>query len=414
MKNFFNSSVLCKRLMLIAFIAPFMLLWGEVFTGILFPQNLDSKMNIYAPDPVIGFTYKPHAITYEKGREYSALYQINSLGLRDREYGPKEDGIFRVLLLGDSFTASHGLSIEESLPRQLERALQLLADLEGMSVSLQVVNGAAGGYSPYNYWKAYHRWAPILEPDVVVVALSPDDYDSSNAGLQYFIEDGATMAVFRGSRQLKKKSGVSFIRKLRKWLSYNSQFYILLRNYLYYNDLVGRVSLWLTARDKARVNQLKQFMVPQPESMSESWEKSFYYLEKLHKATTADNVTMIVIPIPLKIEIDAKEFQRALSASGLNREQTDINQPLKQVSTFSNARNIPLLDPRPSLRKRHVEVPCYFVYDGHWNAEGVRFAADELAQQWRESGLSPWEKGYRELQKGNTQIHAHRRAANEP
>jgi hypothetical protein len=359
-------------------------------------------MDIFASDPVIGFTYQPHAETHEKGREYNALYEINNLGLRDREYGPKGCGVFRVLLLGDSFSVSHGLAIEESLSRQLERSLRALADLDKILLSIEVVNGAAGGYSPYNYWKAYLRWAPVLQPDVVVVGMSPDDYDSSNAGLHYVIEDGMTRAVFRGGEEPIKRGG-NLARKVRRWLSWNSQFYILLRNYLYYNDLVGNVSLWFTEKGEGGVKQLEQFVVPQPESMAEAWAQSFLYLEKLHEETVADNVPLILVPIPLKLEIVSEEYRLALSASGLTEEEADINQPLSQVSSFCNGRNIPLLDPRPALKARHPEDPCYFVYDGHWNAEGVRVATEYLGAEWRELGLPPWGESYPPSD-GNTKI----------
>jgi hypothetical protein len=383
-----NLMMLVKRLILMAVIAPFILLWGEVFTAVLFPQNLDSEMNIFASDPVIGYSYQPHALTYQTGREYNALYEINSLGLRDREYGPKKSGKFRVLLLGDSFSVSHGLPIEESLSRQMERALQSLSEQEGTSLLVEVVNGAVGGYSPYNYWKAYRKWAPLLEPDAVVVGLSPDDYDSSNAGLNYIIEDGVRTGSFREGEEPRKRGG-GLMRRLRKWLSWNSQFYILLRNYLYYNDFVGRVSLWILGKGEGPTNQLQQFMVPQPERMSRAWKESFAFLDKLHQEASRDNVSLIMVLIPLKLEIIYAEYQRVLSASGLKENEIEINQPSGQVSAFCEDRDIPCLDPRTVLKSRHAEVPCYFVYDGHWNAEGVRVAADYLALQWRNFGLCP-------------------------
>lgn len=382
---------LLKPLLLVLIISPFVLLWGELFTRTLLPQNVDSMMNIFEADAVIGFTYKPGAKAFEKGREYNALYQINSLGLRDREYGPKEEGVFRVLLVGDSFSASHGLPIEDSLSRQLERALQAAVDSEALPLKIEVINTAGGGYSPYNYWKAYRRWASVFKPDAVVVGLSPDDYDSINAGLNYLIEDGATLATYRDG-ETPQKGGGSLVRQLRKWLSWNSEFYILLRNFLYYNELVGRISMWITAKDEARINQLQQFIVPQPKSMTDDWAKSFSYLEKVHEETSADDVTLIVIPIPSKEEIDPTEFQRTLAASGLNQQQTDINQPLNQISTFCKSRNIPLFDPRPAIKARHREVPCYFVYDGHWVAEGIRVATASIAKQWRGLRLPPWDK----------------------
>jgi hypothetical protein len=365
------------------------LLWGELYTGILVPQNVDSKMNIYTADSVIGYTYTPKASTYEKGREYNALYEINSLGLRDREYGSKKQGVFRVLLLGDSFSVSHGLSIEDSLSRQMERELQKVADHDGMAVKFEVINAAAGGYSPYNYWKAYIRWASFFHPDAVIIGLSPDDYDSSNAGFIYLIEGGETLATYRNG-ETPQKSGGSLIRRLRKWLSWNSEFYILLRNFLYYNEIAGQISTWFAAKGKARINQLQQFITPQPESITLSWKSSFSYLDELHKATANDNVSLLMISIPLKDEIDYTQFHRTLAASGLSQSQTDINQPLSEISNYCKARKIPLFDPRPAIKARHLETPCYFVYDGHWIAEGIRVATDAVAKQWRDMHLPPW------------------------
>jgi hypothetical protein len=391
MLNILKKFSWLKRFSIMVIIAPFALLWGEGYTRIFVPQNVDSKMNIYEADSIIGYTYKPGATTYEKGREYNAIYRISSLGLRDREYGPKQEGIFRVLLLGDSFSVSHGLPIEDSLSRQLEEALQEVANIDGMPVKFEVINAAAGGYSPYNYWKAYHRWAPFFHPDVVIVGLSPDDYDSSTAGLNYLIEDGDTLATFRDGHK-PKKSRSNYVRHLRKWLSWNSEFYVLLRNFLYYNEMSGRVSMWFAAKGEDRINQLQQFVTPQPESISQSWKVSFSYMDKLHEATANDNVSLLMISIPLKEEIDHTQFQRTLAASGLNQSQTDINQTLNEISNYCNARNIPFFDPRPAIKARHMEVPCYFVYDGHWVAEGIRVATASIAKQWRDLRLPPWNK----------------------
>lgn len=384
-------SVWLKRLLLLAVLAPFALFWGEFFTIVLLPQNVDSRMNIFKSDPIVGFTYKPNAKTYEKGREYNALYQINSLGIRDREYGPKKDNTFRVLLMGDSFSVSHGLPIENSLSQQMERALQALVDSESMPAKIEVINAAHGGYSPYNYWKSYSRWAPVFNPDVVLVGLSPDDYDCSNEDSQYLIEDGAIMAFFKKG-QTPKIGGRSSIRKVRKWLSWNSEFYILMRNYLYYNDLVGRISLWMNAKGEEQSSQLQQYVVPQPESMKKAWEKTFSYLHKLRIDTATDGVTLIVVPIPPKLEIDPKEYHKVLMASGLKEGQIDRDQIFRQIEAFCKEDKIPVLDPRPALRERHAEIPCYFVYDGHWIAEGIRVSTNYIAQQWRDLELPPWDK----------------------
>ena len=325
----------------------------------------------------------------KRGREYYVQYKTNSVGLRDHEYGEKNDRVFRVLLLGDSFSVSHGLRIEDSLSKQLERALQDNVDSKKYHTKIEVINAAIGGYSPYNYWKAYQKWAPVFHPDAVVVGLSPDDYDCNNEYADYLIEAGETLAVFKKGQE-KQAGGGNLGKKVRKWLSGNSEFYILLRNYFYYNEFVGRVSLWVSARGKAEQSQLEPYKVPQSENMAKAWEKTFSYLRLLKKDTSADGVRLIVLPLPLKMEIITEEYHQALAASGMSPDKVDRDQVLKGILQFCKEANIMVLDPRTALRKRQGEVPCYFVYDGHWNTEGVRAATVSIARQWRDLHLPPW------------------------
>ena len=284
---------------------------------------------------------------------------------------------------------SHGMPIEDSLSRQLERSLQNIADQDGAAVKIEIINAARGGYSPYNYWKAYLRWKPILTPDIVIVVLSPDDYDSTNAYMHYVVENGDIVSMFKDGNK-PMAVGMSFVKKLRKWLSWNSEFYILLRNFLYYNDFIGQVNLWITARGHEENNQLQQFMVPQPENITKAWAKSLNYIKKLKKETDKDRLHLIVIPMPLKLEVDHEQYRQILGANSLTERQFDINQPLRQITEFCRQENITLLDPRTAIRKRHAETACYFVYDGHLIAEGIRVVAGSVALQWRDLQLPPW------------------------
>jgi hypothetical protein len=389
MRLFAYSHLWFKRLLMVLMVLPFGLLWAEVFTRVLVPQNVDAKMNIFASDPVIGFAYKPYAKTYEKGREYNALYQINSLGLRDREYGPKKEGIFRVLLLGDSFSVSHGLPIEDSFSRQMERALQQVADGAGMHLKFEVINAAAGGYSPYNYWKAYRKWASVFKPDTVIIGLSPDDYECDNENMSYLVEGGEILTLYRNGQEPVKQRGLSF-KKVRKWLSWNSEFYVLMRNFVFYNDFGGRLTLWKNPGGLENDTQLRLYLVSQPEYTKKVWSKAFSYLRRIQEETARDGVTLILIPVPLKMEIDSGQVQQLLATKGLQKEQIDINQPLKEILAFCKLEGIPTLDPRTAIRERQTAVPCYFTYDGHWNAEGIRVATASLARQWRDLALRPW------------------------
>jgi len=363
--------------------------WGEIFTRILLPQNVDAQMNIFETDELIGFIYKPHAMTYEKGREYNALYKINSIGLRDREYGHKKDGDFRILLLDDSFAVSHGIELEDSLSRQLEKAIQEIADKESISVRIQVINAACGGYSTFNYWKAYHRWAPLLNPDLVLVVFSPDDYDASNAYMKYVIVDGMTLDAFAPG-QKHSSHNVSRIKKLRKWLSWNSEFYILLRNYLYYNDFAGNLMIWLDSRGKIQNSQLEPFIFPESIGIINAWRESFTYLQYLDNDIRQDGLELIIMTVPLKLEIDDKYRKQILASNKIPDSQFDVERPLNQIKKFCEMNAISLLDPRDELQKKHKEKPCYFIYDGHWVTEGIRTASESAARQLSQLQILPF------------------------
>lgn len=165
-----------------------------------------------------------------------------------------------------------------------------------------------------------------------------------------------------------------------------------MRNFIYYNELAGRVSLWVNAKGEDQAGQLQQYIVPQPESMKKAWDKTFSYMRNLREETAADGAALIVLSIPLKVEIDPGEYQRTATASGLDQKHLDLTQPREVISAFCNQEGIPLLDPREALGKHHAETPCYFVYDGHWNAKGISVATASLAKQWRDLGLPPWDK----------------------
>jgi len=91
--------------------------------------------------------------------------RVSSQGLRDREYGPKREGEVRILMLGDSQTFGWGVTVEDSLPRQLERLLA--ARFPGKDMT--VVNGGVPGYGPWNAQALLEEVEPALRPDVVIL-----------------------------------------------------------------------------------------------------------------------------------------------------------------------------------------------------------------------------------------------------
>ena len=350
-------------------------------------------MDILKSDPVAGYIYEPLAKTFERGREYDVPFNINSLGLRDREYDLDAKGVFRVLLLGDSFSVGHGLTLENSLPKQLERALQTELEKENSNdgiIRVEVINAANGGYSPYNYWKGYIRWKPVFDPDIVLIGFFfGNDYKCEDEDIRFLIKDGQMLARYRkGETPRIPQKSVLFV--IRKWLAQNSEFYVLMRNFFYYNETIG----FFTRRQKAssgpQLEQLKPYLVPELEMEKKEAEKCLCYIRKLRDQAVRDRVPVVMLEIPVKFEIDRDYYKQIIQAYKLRPDQIDLNQPFKKLDDFCRPLGIPILDPRLALKKYHKDHRCYFQYDGHWNKRGVEIAAYSMVKQWKEYRLPPF------------------------
>ena len=104
-------------------------------------------------DDVLGYRYKPNAPYHVTANEgcpgWESEGQINSHGLRDYEYGyVKPEGTFRILALGDSFTAGVEHPLEYIWPKILEQRLNHRQD----GLRYEVINGGRGAASTsYEY-----------------------------------------------------------------------------------------------------------------------------------------------------------------------------------------------------------------------------------------------------------------------
>jgi lysophospholipase L1-like esterase len=97
--------------------------------------------------------------------EFSYTVDINSLGYRDIELRDVPPGAFKILALGDSFTYGWGVSLEDAWPKQLE------ANLRESGLDAAVINLGKPGIDVTSYAELAERAAPVIKPDLIVVAM---------------------------------------------------------------------------------------------------------------------------------------------------------------------------------------------------------------------------------------------------
>lgn len=110
---------------------------------------------------------KPNAMVVAWGKEL----RTNELGFRDAtpRLAPKRPGEFRIVVLGDSFTVSAGVDYARIYTTLLEQRLK------EKHPGVRVINLAVGGYNVVQYAAVLEEVALGLEPDMVLVALYPEN-----------------------------------------------------------------------------------------------------------------------------------------------------------------------------------------------------------------------------------------------
>jgi lysophospholipase L1-like esterase len=139
---------------------------GEVAVRRFLPQE-HLPPDLFVADKNLGYrvarNYRGEYVT----RHFSVPIVTNSLGLRDREYGPPADGGVRLYILGDSFIFGNRVPVEDTVTKVLERQLQ--ERLQPRPV--EVVNGGLPGYSTIQELKFFEETVDVLQPDLVLVGI---------------------------------------------------------------------------------------------------------------------------------------------------------------------------------------------------------------------------------------------------
>ena len=102
------------------------------------------------------------------------FYSINSNGIRDREFEiPKPDGVFRIIVLGDSVTFGTEYPLDFTYPKILEK---LLNSNFKSKRKFEVLNAGVCSYNAVQKFLFLKNRLLDYEPDMVILQFLNDDY----------------------------------------------------------------------------------------------------------------------------------------------------------------------------------------------------------------------------------------------
>jgi lysophospholipase L1-like esterase len=125
---------------------------------------------LYEPHRGYVYTLRPNStrsqvVPISNDESFEVEMVISKQGFRDREFGPKEDDEFRILMLGDSFTMGLTVPLDETFVKGLEGLL----GAEELPGRVTVINSGIPGSGPLQQLGLLRKAGLALEPDLVVL-----------------------------------------------------------------------------------------------------------------------------------------------------------------------------------------------------------------------------------------------------
>ncbi len=306
--------------------------------------------------------------------EFDTKVSFNAQGLRDYDYAnDRFEDVFRILVLGDSFVEAAQVDLEESFVKLIEARLNALGQRH-----YEVINAGVSSYSPAVEYLYLKEQGLALSPDLVLVVLSVndvyDDYHYSHASTARFDDQGFPLAF-------PPRFSNPPLFQIRWWLRRHSDLYFFLSD---------RMAMLRHSMPNNHIHQIngdisKSYLAifsdnPSKE-VEEAWKLSWHYLLGIQNLSYKTNASMAMVVIPHSMQVSVDEWKEGKLA--LNYEApTVITSTMMQdgFQKFADARGIPMLDLLPRLREAAKKELLYLPYDGHWNIQGHKVAAEEITK----------------------------------
>jgi hypothetical protein len=335
------------------------------------PFSIERNM-YYEPDPYTGYRIKP----YSKGQFAGGIPAVaNRHGHRSDEIAVvKGPGVFRILVLGDSFTMGASVEQAETYASVLQRLLNADAKLR-----YEVINAGVGGWSPLQYAQYYEHYGPELEPDLVLVGFFVgNDLKPQRPG-----ELGTAVL----GRRVTREAAASPFVAMRVALHENSHLARLLVGAAREPPSYGRRNCEDFSGFFLRIQRgRREIHRVQSDRRDAQVVAASRQLARIRKLTQQAGIPLLVLLLPDENQINPA-LQKLVFRDPENYDLT-LPQTLL-VSRFSLA-GIDFVDLLPAFR---ADARCLFQNDTHWTAEGQALVAREafraLVSQRLLAGPSP-------------------------
>lgn len=312
---------------------------------------------VFAPlAPPLTTLFAPHAdrgwalVAGARDEWMGVPVAINEQGLRGPTRAiPKPAGVRRVVFVGDSVTFGFQLEDDaDTIPAQVEARVR-----DRVSFPVETVNGAVGGYSPWQEFRWLRGDGFAYEPDVVVVGFVLNDV-GEKLGLTRFGGDGVGFQL----EHSRAARGIA-------WRSATARYFLRKRK-------AADGDPFARGREGVTVGDL--WARPDARAVVEAWDRTLPELARIVGLCKPRGIPVLLVVHPYAIQL----------------ERPELDAPQRRLAAFAEAQGIELLDLAPALRAAATErgggdvaagVDALYLDALHYTADGSAAAGAAIADR---------------------------------
>lgn len=331
------------------------------------PELIDSSILGFRPNtPHLGFV-------------------LNSRSLRTPEYEiAKPEGVYRVVVLGDSFAYSSG-----GIPYGWHWPVLLGRQLEARrSQAVEVVNLGIPATGPAFQRRMWQLEGSRLEPDLVLLTFyvgndfRDDVGDNALEGAEPGLVDrlarvSLTVRAFRALHRLRGLEPGALPGPSRSPEEpLESGGYELVSYRREYDGTRPSVGADFYARVVAR--RMEICLLARSDTFERQLDRVVETLESLAAEVDSVGARFVVVIVPDEFQVDAELRRAAFECAGTAAGAYDLERPQRALSRRLAAAGIETVDLLPAFRRVSDSRPLYRPRDTHWNPAGARLVARTL------------------------------------
>jgi len=332
------------------------------------PQKLSYPISQWDPD--VGFINMPGIKGYTKTQDFETTMQINSKGLRDREFVyAKSSDTYRIGIFGDSFTFGEGVQDNETYAKELEKLLQEAPRSFVGGRKIEVLNMGLGKSGTSHQLAFYRKEGHKYDLDLIIIGFSPSSDFYDNWGGVFFLQDGELVHHATPYSHIRKIQMILYAIPFYKWLATHSHLASFLRGWAsVYDD--GKRNARAGLQNK---HALETSMMAGSESEIDQgpFLNMYRLTEKLMDEFREDVETrgklFLVVFVPNRDDKTIEAY-----TSGLVPPHVTMTNALKQ---HLRTAGVPLIDLRQTIGVLPNKNVLYFPHEGHMNAAGHELIA---------------------------------------